>query len=72
MSVNITIDDNVLDAIENAIEDKMSSLSSCMRICGASNERMENEYNTLDKALNIILKAKESANRAWFMAMSKS
>ena len=72
MSVNITIDDNVLDTIENAIEDKMSSLSSCMKICGASSERMESEYNALDKALNIILKAKESANRAWFMAMSKS
>ena len=72
MSVNITIDDNILDTIENAIEDKMGSISSCIRICGARNERMENEYNTLDKALNIILKAKESANRAWFMAMSKS
>jgi hypothetical protein len=33
---------------------------------------MENEYNALDKALNIILKAKESANRAKEMAMSKS
>ena len=72
MSVNITIDDNILDTIENAIEDKMSSISSCIRICGASNERMENEYNALDKALNIILKAKESANRAKNMAMSKS
>lgn len=72
MSVNITIDDNVLDTIENAIEDKMSSISSCMRICGASNERMENEYNELKKALAIILKAKESANRAKDMAMSKS
>lgn len=72
MSVNITIDDNVLDVIENAIEDKMSSLSSCIRICGASNERMENEYNALNEALNIIFKAKESANRAKEMAMSKS
>jgi len=65
MSVNITIDDNVLDTIENAIEDKMSSLSSCTRICGASNERMKNEYNALKGALSIILKAK-------YMAMSKS
>lgn len=72
MSVNITIDDNVLDTIKNAIEDKMSSLSSCIRVCKISNERMENEYNALDKALNIILKAKESANRAKEMAMSKS
>ena len=44
MSVNITIDDNVLDTIKNA----------------------------LDKAFKIILKAKESANRAKEMAMSKS
>ena len=65
MSVNITIDDNVLDVIENTIEDKMSSISSCIRICGASNERMENEYNALNEALNIIFKAKA-------MAMSKS
>ena len=72
MSVNITIDDNVLDTIKNAIEDKMSSISSCIRICGARNERMENEYNALDEALNIIFKAKEAANRAKNMAMSKS
>ena len=72
MSVNITIDDNILDAIENAIEDKMSSISSCIRICKTSNERMENEYNALDKALNIIFNAKESANRAKAMAMEKS
>ena len=72
MSVTITIDDNILDTIENAIEDKMSSISSCIRICGASNERMENEYNALNEALNIIFKAKESANRAKEMAMSKS
>jgi hypothetical protein len=72
MSVNITIDDNVLDTIKNAIEDKMSSISSCIRICDVSNERMENEYNALDNALNIIFKAKESANRAKDMAMSKS
>jgi hypothetical protein len=33
---------------------------------------MENEYNALNEALNIIFKAKESANRANEMAMSKS
>ena len=70
--VNITIDDNILDVIENAIEGKMSSLFSCIRVCKVSNERMETEYNALNKALNIILKAKESANRAKDMAMSKS
>lgn len=72
MSVNICLDDNLLDVVIDALTKKMGSINTCSILSKTKTEKMEREYKCCERALDIMLTAKDSVSAASVMAMEKS
>jgi len=72
MSVNICLDDNLLDVVIDALTKKMGSINTLSILSKSKTEKMEREYKCCEKALDVMLAAKDSINAANVMAMEKS
>ena len=68
MSVNICIDDNLLDVVIDALTKKMGSINTMSIISKIKTERMEQQYSDCDKALDLFNRAKESLENQKAMA----
>ena len=72
MSVNICLDDNLLDVVIDALTKKMGSINTCSILSKVKTEKMDREYKCCERALDVMLAAKESIGAASVMAMEKS
>ncbi len=72
MSVNICLDDNLLDVVIDALTKKMGTINTFSILTKTKNEKMDEEYKRCERALDIMLTAKDSVSAASVMAMEKS
>ena len=64
MCTAITLEENTVDLVIDALTKKMGEINTASILMGIRNEKMEREYSACEKALDLFNKAKDSFKSA--------
>ena len=68
MCTTIILGESEVNVVIDALTKKMGSINSAKIISGVTTEKMEQEYKTCEKALGVMIAAKENLNVVKTMA----
>ena len=64
MCTAITLEENTVDLVIDALTKKMGEINTCAIVLGVRNDKMKEAYAECEKALDLFNKAKDSFKSA--------